>query len=78
MEILRAAAESHPMVLLSPKPTVLMTGFAADTMNFEVKALVRDINAGGSVRSDITVEVARRFNAAGIQSRNGLAPLPVA
>ncbi|ARO14696.1 Transporter, MscS family protein [Ketogulonicigenium robustum] len=78
MDIMRAAAEAHPMVLLSTKPAVLMTGFAADTMNFEVKALVRDINSGGTVRSDITVDIARRFNAAGIQTRNGLVPLPAA
>ena len=60
-KLLRQAAEAHPMVLLSPPPAVVLAGFGADVLNFEIRALVRDVNFGVQTRSEINREIAKRF-----------------
>jgi small-conductance mechanosensitive channel len=66
-KILLDIARQHDMVLMNPAPFVLFNGFGADALEFEVRVILRDIDQGLAVRTEMNHQIAERFAEEGIE-----------
>ncbi len=67
MAIMLDIAREHPRVIAEPQPACQLTEFGDNGIHLEARVWVADPEAGfGSVRSDINLEIWRRFKQEGI------------
>jgi small-conductance mechanosensitive channel len=65
-DVLTGIARAHPQVVQSPPPAAFFVGFGERGLEFELRAVVIDIEKGLSVRSEINYAIVQKFREAGI------------
>lgn len=66
-EILMEIISANSNILKTPNPVVFLLGFGADSIDFEIRGILRDVNSITSTRSDVNFEILRRFAEEGIE-----------
>ena len=66
-KILRDIISKIEHVAKEPAPGVIFQGFGADSMDFEIRAILSDVNYMLSVKSDVNHEIVQRFTKEGIE-----------
>ena len=65
--ILLTIARSHPQILKDPGPSVVFMGFGPDSIDFEIRAFMKDVGYVLAIKSDMNYEITEVFNKEGIE-----------
>ncbi|MDO5631559.1 MAG: DUF3772 domain-containing protein [Paracoccus sp. (in: a-proteobacteria)] len=65
--ILREIIEDQPTVTIDPPPAVVLRSLGADSLNFEIRAILSDVSGGVGVTSEVLHQVVARFAKEGIE-----------
>ena len=65
--ILLSIAKSHPQVLNDPGPSVVFMGFGPDSIDFEIRAFMKDVGFVLAIRSEMNFEIMEAFSKEGIE-----------
>jgi len=65
--ILLGIAESHPQVLNDPGPSVVFMRFGSDSIDFEIRAFMKDVGYVLAIKSEMNYEIMEAFNREGIE-----------
>jgi small-conductance mechanosensitive channel len=66
-DILYKIARNHEMVLMNPAPFVHFKGFGADSLDFDVRMILRDVTKILVVRTEINHQITEAFKQEGIE-----------
>ncbi len=66
-DILLKCARDHPLIVRYPEPFVVWQDFGASSLDFEIRAYLRDISNGLSVRTDLRFAIFKAFKEAGVE-----------
>jgi potassium efflux system protein len=66
-EVLLACGAQHPQVLRAPPPAVYLMGFGDIGIDFELRCVLANVEQSLPVRTDLQMEILRRFRDAGIK-----------
>ena len=67
MQILQNCAEEHPLVLATPKASVLFLAFGASSLDFELRVFIPEFTDRRLVLSELNLAINSEFEAAGIE-----------
>ncbi|MEI2804603.1 MAG: mechanosensitive ion channel domain-containing protein [Albidovulum sp.] len=59
--------EAQPLVAVDPAPAVHLVGFGPDSLNFEIRAILSDVNFKMGVQTEMLHQIYERFAAEGIE-----------
>ena len=66
-DILYKIARNHDMVLMNPEPFVQFKGFGPDSLDFDVRMILRDVTKIFIVKTEINHQIAETFKKEGIE-----------
>jgi len=66
-EILLSCSKDHPEIVSWPKPFVLFQNFGGSSLDFELRAYLRDVGSRLSVSSDLRFAIDKAFREEGIE-----------